>query len=324
MVMIFLLSAGTWLTATKAEAHRHHAYHYFYNELRPYGNWIFMPEYGQVWIPDAGPGFHPYSTNGYWTYTYYGWTWVSYYNWGWAPFHYGRWYYDNWYGWVWVPGSEWGPGWVSWRHCDGYYGWAPLGPGVHVNINININIPMHHWVFVDHHHFGNADMGRHYAPRTQSEQIFKRSTMIENTTLDRETNTRYYAGPAVKEVAKVTGREYKPVEVPEKRALPERQYTHNERTVKNETPVVRYDRPERQAQPAPKQTPNTVRNERPEQPPVKKQYTAPVRNDYQAKPVERKNTTPPVRTTEKPQVKKTTPEKQATPAKKSPTERAPR
>jgi glucan-binding YG repeat protein len=139
---------------------------------------------------------------------------------------------------------------------------------------------------------------------------------MDNTALDRETNTRYYAGPAVKDVAKVTGRDYKPVEVPEKRALPERQYTHNERTVKNESPVVRYDRSERQTQPAPKQNTNTIRNERPEQP-VKKQYSAPVRNEYQPKSVERKSTSP-VRTTEKPQVKQTTP------AKKSPAERASR
>jgi hypothetical protein len=29
---------------------------------------------------------------------------------------------------VWVPGTEWGPGWVSWRRGDRFVGWAPLPP----------------------------------------------------------------------------------------------------------------------------------------------------------------------------------------------------
>ena len=111
----------------------------FYSELSPYGRWINTPQYGSVWTPYVDAGFQPYSTNGYWEVTEYGNTWVSDYDWGWAPFHYGRWSFDDYNGWFWIPGYEWGPAWVNWRSGGGYYGWAPLGPGVNVNVSININ-----------------------------------------------------------------------------------------------------------------------------------------------------------------------------------------
>ncbi|MCE2694183.1 MAG: hypothetical protein LW645_07940 [Verrucomicrobiaceae bacterium] len=43
-------------------------------------------------------------------------------------YHYGRWANVERHGWIWVPGTEWGPGWVSWRHSPRYVGWAPLPP----------------------------------------------------------------------------------------------------------------------------------------------------------------------------------------------------
>src|SRR5512138_490116 len=74
----------------------------FYDDLSPYGSWIYFPVYGYVWVPDVDPGFMPYATNGYWVLTDDGWTWVSDYPWGWATFHYGRWYTDPTYGPVWI------------------------------------------------------------------------------------------------------------------------------------------------------------------------------------------------------------------------------
>src|SRR5690554_3194351 len=103
----------------------------FYEELSPYGVWIEDPQYGRVWRPDVDQDeFRPYYTNGHWEMTKYGNTWVSDYDWGWAPFHYGRWHHSSRRGWVWVPDVHWGPAWVSWRSGGGYYGWAPLGPGI--------------------------------------------------------------------------------------------------------------------------------------------------------------------------------------------------
>jgi len=301
IAMIFLLGAGTWLTTQTAQAHRGISVQVFYDDLRPYGTWVDSPEYGYVWVPDVEPGFQPYGTSGYWTYTIYGWTWVSHYRWGWAPFHYGRWYFDNWYGWVWVPGYEWGPGWVSWRHCDGYFGWAPLTPGFHVtvNVNVNINIPAPYWVFLPERHFGRHDMDRYYTGRVDNDRLYRRSSVMGGTLADRETNARYYAGPEVREVSRATGRDFKPVEVREtdrpgqamregrmevyrpkaettavrenRATTPERYTPSTERAKRPETPA-RYDRApvERQMQvnntPRQNQNQSNVRTERAPQP----------------------------------------------------------
>lgn len=108
-------------------------YRAFYDGLQGYGYWVNNPEYGMVWVPTGVPAdFSPYMTAGHWVYSDYGWTWVSDYSWGWAPFHYGRWFRDNYYGWMWMPGSEWAPAWVTWGSYNGYYCWAPVMPYVEV------------------------------------------------------------------------------------------------------------------------------------------------------------------------------------------------
>ena len=105
-------------------------YQQFYDQLSPVGQWISYPEYGNVWVPNQLPAdFEPYMTGGHWVYTDYGMTWVSDYSWGWACFHYGRWFFDATYGWIWVPGYDWSPAWCMWGDYDGYYCWAPFGPG---------------------------------------------------------------------------------------------------------------------------------------------------------------------------------------------------
>jgi len=134
-VLLVALNIGAWIIPQEAPAQQSAAsFQLFYDELSPYGMWVDYPNYGYVWIPNVDPGFSPYATNGRWIYTDDGWTWVSDYPWGWATFHYGRWDYDNAYGWLWVPDNEWGPAWVSWRRSPGYYGWAPMRPGVSINI----------------------------------------------------------------------------------------------------------------------------------------------------------------------------------------------
>jgi hypothetical protein len=175
----------------------------FYEELSPYGGWITHPAYGSVWVPDAGPGFQPYGTDGYWVMTEYGNTWVSEYAWGWAPFHYGRWFYDDYYGWAWVPGHEWGPAWVAWRSGGGYYGWAPLGPGV--NLQVNIVIPARHWVFVPQRYITYRQPYRYCAPRHQVVNIYHNSVHIHNTY--RNDNRVYVYGPDRDDIARATRRE---------------------------------------------------------------------------------------------------------------------
>ncbi|MCK8490324.1 hypothetical protein M0L20_00595 [Spirosoma sp. RP8] len=175
----------------------------FYDELAPYGQWTQYPGYGDVWMPNAGPDFQPYATGGHWVVTEYGNTWVSDYAWGWAPFHYGRWIYDPGYGgWLWIPGTDWGPAWVAWRSGGGYYGWAPLAPGM--NVSININIPAPYWTFVPEVYIASPRVYSYCVPRPNVVNIYQSTTIINNVY---RTNNRVYAyGPPRADIERVTRR----------------------------------------------------------------------------------------------------------------------
>jgi hypothetical protein len=186
----------------------------FYDELSPYGNWVDYSNYGYIWIPDVRREFAPYATNGHWVMTDYGWTWVSDYRWGWAPFHYGRWDYDDYYGWFWVPGNEWGPAWVTWRGGNGYYGWAPMRPGMNINSSYNDQYrDVNRWNFVRDRDFGRNDLDRHYVNRGNYTTIINNSTIINNTTVDHRRNATYIAGPEQDNVQRATGRNISRVKI---------------------------------------------------------------------------------------------------------------
>ena len=125
----------------------------FYDELAPYGQWVWHPRFGYVWLPETvSDNWRPY-TVGRWTFTdEYGWYWDSYEPFAWAVYHYGRWGYDPDYGWFWVPGDTWAPAWVQWRYSDDYVGWAPIGPGrpgYAYGVPVNYDPPIaESWVFV--------------------------------------------------------------------------------------------------------------------------------------------------------------------------------
>jgi len=196
----------------------------FYDQLAPYGQWVNYGDYGYVWIPSAaGPNFTPYSTEGHWVYTTYGWTWVSDYPWGWACFHYGRWSYDNNYGWFWVPGTQWGPAWVAWRHSDGYYGWAPLCPGIDITLGYGWDnrIPVNSWVFVNERFIGDRYVWQHYEPRGNNAVFIRNTSLITNTYYDR--GITYSAGPDRGEVERTLHTAIRPVPVRES-ALPQQRY----------------------------------------------------------------------------------------------------
>lgn len=195
LIMLMAFSALNPKTA-KADQGFGVSFQVFYDELTPYGDWVNDPRYGYIWLPYVDRGFHPYGTNGHWVMTEFGNTWVSYYDWGWAPFHYGRWLWDDHYGWAWVPGYEWGPAWVNWRTGGGYYGWAPLAPGI--SISVGINIPSFHWVFVPRGRFTHHHVYRYYAPRRNIVNIYNRTTVINNTVV--YNNSRYIAGPGRREI----------------------------------------------------------------------------------------------------------------------------
>ncbi|MDR3693641.1 DUF6600 domain-containing protein, partial [Mucilaginibacter sp.] len=176
----------------------------FYDNLQPYGTWVDDPDYGNVWVPDVEDGFRPYATRGHWVLTDYGNTWVSDYPWGWATFHYGRWRYDDYYGWEWIPGHHWAPAWVSWRHGGGYYGWAPLMPGISISIVIGggNHIPDNYWVCAPQAYINRPNIDNYYTPPSRSVTIIHNTTIINNTYV--YNNQTYISGPRPQEVRQAT------------------------------------------------------------------------------------------------------------------------
>ncbi len=112
------------------------------HDLDAYGQWVYVPGYGDVWQPYQPVSWAPYQV-GRWVWEpYWGWTWVSYEPWGWAPYHYGRWFVWG-ASWVWWPGPiyrpyyrpVWSPAFVffvGFGHGSGFgfgsIGWFPCGP----------------------------------------------------------------------------------------------------------------------------------------------------------------------------------------------------
>jgi hypothetical protein len=176
------------------------SYQQFYDDLDPYGQWVNSLEFGSVWVPRLS-GFQPYYTNGHWAYTNYGWTWVSNYDWGWAPFHYGRWYYDNFYGWAWVPGYEWAPAWVNWRSNSQYYGWSPLCPQTRDGRYYQIRNDQ--WAFVPRQYINRRNLDNYYVSPRNNITIINNTTEINNVRVINN-NTKYQEGPGVAEVERAT------------------------------------------------------------------------------------------------------------------------
>ncbi|GGH16916.1 DUF6600 domain-containing protein [Mucilaginibacter phyllosphaerae] len=181
----------------------------FYDELQPYGTWVYDPQYGNVWVPDVEEDFRPYATRGYWAMTDYGNTWVSDYPWGWATFHYGRWRFDDYYGWEWVPGNEWAPAWVSWRNGGGYYGWAPMEPGISIDAaySDNYNVPDNYWIFAPYAYINYTNVYNYYVPYNRTRTIIRNTTWLRNSY--NYNNRVYYGGPRREEIQRYSNRPVK-------------------------------------------------------------------------------------------------------------------
>ncbi len=171
-------------------------YNVFYNSLSPYGTWVEVPDYGWCWQPTVtrvNVSWRPYSDNGRWVWSTSGWYWHSYYSWGWAPFHYGRWCSVPARGWCWVPGTVWGPSWVSWRHCNDHFGWAPLPPacgwqsgvgltyhGSAVSVGFSFGLAARDYCFVPRHRFYDPHCYRFRARHEELAGLFHRSTAVND------------------------------------------------------------------------------------------------------------------------------------------------
>jgi hypothetical protein len=220
MKKIFLILVFAMVTIISVDAHSNRHPHIsitfqsFYDELSPYGDWIYMPDYGYVWRPffDRPDAFRPYSSGGDWVYTEYGWTWVSDYSWGWAPFHYGRWQFDDYLGWMWLPGYDWAPAWVTWGSYGNYWGWAPLGPSINVSMNFDWRAPDIWWTFIPTRHFRSHHWRSH---------IYDRHVHVTNITYinniyindnDRD-HQSWFRGPRVNDVERHTRSKVRQMEV---------------------------------------------------------------------------------------------------------------
>ena len=201
---LILLLAGTTQKAVAQEYDV--SLQTFYDELSPYGTWIQDREYGYVWRPDVDQrDFRPYYSDGRWVMTEYGNTWVSEYDWGWAPFHYGRWVNNRYNEWVWIPDTVWGPAWVSWRSGGGYYGWAPLGPGININIGGGgyYDIPQSWWVFIPQRNIYYDRFPRYRGNRNVN--IYNNTTIINYT--GQRNRHNYYTGPRRDDIRRATNRD---------------------------------------------------------------------------------------------------------------------
>lgn len=173
-------------------------YDTFHDQLAPYGTWVQEAGYGWCWRPTVASfdvNWRPYGDAGHWIYTDAGWSWESDYPWGGIAFHYGRWHRDN-LGWVWVPGYDWAPAWVTWRHTDGYLGWAALPPeavfragvglefGGRVALDVDFGLGLDAFLFVDYAHFWDRDLRGYFLPRDRAELIFRRSVVVNGYRMD--------------------------------------------------------------------------------------------------------------------------------------------
>jgi hypothetical protein len=166
----------------------------FYDDLSPYGDWVEMPDYGWSFAPRVDHDWRPY-TRGQWIWTEDGWYWDSDEHFGWAAYHYGRWVNHRYYGWIWVPGTEWAPAWVSWRHGNGYTGWAPLPPramwrtriGLSIGgLEIDAYIGTRDYNFVPDRSFVDRGLYQRVLPPTQNVTIINVTNNVTNYTVVNE------------------------------------------------------------------------------------------------------------------------------------------
>ncbi|TMI63411.1 MAG: hypothetical protein E6H07_11540 [Bacteroidetes bacterium] len=217
MIVIVMVLSGAVQNESKAQVSASISFQTFYDELSPYGEWIYYPSYGYVWSPDDSySGFHPYRSGGHWVWTDdYDWLWASDYDWGWAPFHYGRWLYDSYYGWIWVPDYEWSPAWVVWRNGGGYYGWAPMSPGISINLYFGSYSPSYdYWCFAPRQYINSSRISDYYVDVRQNTTIINNTTVINNYSTR---NNSYVTGPSRRDAERYTGSQIRSTSISESR-----------------------------------------------------------------------------------------------------------
>jgi hypothetical protein len=121
------------------------------------------------------------------------------------------------YGWVWVPGYDWAPAWVSWRHADGFAGWAPLPPAARFEVGVGLffrgglavdvdfGLAPDDYMFVGYDHFWDHDYRPFLLPRERVGLVFRTSlVMNDHRIVD---GRLVFEGPGRERVAAFTHRE---------------------------------------------------------------------------------------------------------------------
>ena len=201
----------------------------FYDQLAPYGDWIYLDNYGVwVWRPvGLWAGWQPY-TYGRWEWSEeYGWIWVSYFEWGWAPFHYGRWFYDGYYGWVWVPGTVWRPHWVVWIHNGPYIGWYPYYPSF-VYIDYYSPVVYERWVVIESSNISSGNYHHYVLPSDKRAEVLNNKSGAHKYIPKEDDESYHNYGPPKSEIEKSINRKIEPIK-PEFTNKPENIYRPNER-----------------------------------------------------------------------------------------------
>lgn len=213
----------------------------FFDDLAPYGDWMYLPDLEWVWRPHGVPvGWRPYS-DGRWVWSDDGWSWISDWEWGWGPFHYGRWtLFDD--DWVWVPDLEWAPAWVVWRHGDGWVGWAPLPPRLprHREVLVypdlverEIFLPPESYCFVEQRVFLEPRVGHYMVPHHRNAALVHRTKNITHYSFQRDRVVN--RGLDVRDVERFTHRSVKPYRIIGR----DRPVKRGERVKDNEIAMVR-------------------------------------------------------------------------------------
>jgi len=205
IVIIIAAFALPFATAPRARsAEVEISFDYFYDVLKPAGEWAYSDDYGYCWTPAAAKdeSWRPYAA-GSWAWTDNGWTWVSTEDFGWVTYHYGRWARLK-HRWCWVPGFDWAPAWVSWRQTDEDIGWAPLPPeaqwvadtGFQTWTDSHYDIGPEWFNFVTVEHFSDPEVRQHLVATSENVRIIEKSVNITHITYRQNVvNNIFVGGP---------------------------------------------------------------------------------------------------------------------------------
>ncbi len=91
-----------------------------------------------------------------------------------------------------------------WRSGGGFYGWAPLGPGVNVSVSFfdGLAVPYNWWVFVPERYALSPSFYSYSIAPANNVTYITNTTVINNTYVDG--GVRYVSGPPLQEIQRVS------------------------------------------------------------------------------------------------------------------------